>query len=73
MTNSKTPKLLRDHECPSVFGYALDRETLTPKRRLIDTQRAGDYGADPLGDGTFRMVPSGDVVSAEERDRRLGR
>lgn len=31
----------------------------------------GDYGADPLGDGTFRMVPSGDVVGYEERMRRL--
>lgn len=34
---------------------------------------AGDYGADPLGDGTFRMVPSGDIVSFEERNRRLNR
>ena len=33
--------------------------------------RAGDYGADPLGDGTFRMVPSGDIVDFEERNRRL--
>jgi len=31
-----------------------------------------DYGADPIGDGTFRMVPSGDIVSFEERNRRLG-
>ena len=31
----------------------------------------GDYDADPLGDGTFRMVPSGGVVSHEERNRRL--
>ena len=30
-----------------------------------------DYGADPIGDGTFRMVPSGDIVSFEERNRRL--
>ena len=35
-------------------------------------RRAGDYGADPLGDGTFRMVPSGDVVDLAERNRRLG-
>jgi hypothetical protein len=33
----------------------------------------GDYGADPLEDGTFRMVPSGDIVDAAERDRRLGK
>ena len=30
-----------------------------------------DYGSDPLGNGQFRMVPSGDVVGREERDRRL--
>jgi hypothetical protein len=30
-----------------------------------------DYGADPIGDGTFRMVPSGDIVNREERDNRL--
>jgi hypothetical protein len=29
-----------------------------------------DYGADPLGDGRFRMVPSGDIVDRAERDRR---
>lgn len=45
----------------------------TDIRRVIDLQNAGDYGADPLGDGTFRMVPSGDVVDYEERCRRLRR
>jgi hypothetical protein len=30
-----------------------------------------DYGADPVGDGTFRMMPSGDVVDWVERCRRL--
>ncbi len=30
-----------------------------------------DYGADPMGDGTFRMVPSGDIVDSAERNRRL--
>jgi hypothetical protein len=30
-----------------------------------------DYGADPLGDGMFRMVPSGDIVSFEEKEQRL--
>jgi len=30
-----------------------------------------DYGADPLGDGKFKMVPSGDIVGREERDSRL--
>ena len=32
-----------------------------------------DYGCDPIGDGTFRMVPSGDVVSAAEKEARLKR
>lgn len=32
-----------------------------------------DYGADPVGDGTFKMVPSGDIVSREERDKRLSK
>jgi hypothetical protein len=30
-----------------------------------------DYGCDPLGNGMFRMVPSGDIVDWEERCRRL--
>jgi hypothetical protein len=30
-----------------------------------------EYGTDPMGDGTVRMVPSGDVVTIEEADRRL--
>lgn len=32
-----------------------------------------DYGCDPLPDGTFRMVPSGDVVSSTEKEQRLGK
>lgn len=39
----------------------------------IDVSKAGDYGADPMGDGTFRMVPSGDIVDFAERQRRLAR
>lgn len=62
---------LRDQENPEVLGYELDRTTLTPKRNKVDTSKSGDYGADPVGDGTFRMVPSGDIVSFEERNRRL--
>ena len=30
-----------------------------------------DYGCDPIGDGTYKMVPSGDIVDYEERCRRL--
>lgn len=41
--------------------------------RQIDTAQRGDYGADPVGDGTFRMVPSGDIVELTERNARLSR
>jgi hypothetical protein len=53
-------------------GYKvdLDRRGALVRER-IDTNRPGDYGSDPLGDGTFRMVPSGDIVSFEEMRRRL--
>ena len=64
---------LRDMERPNVLGHDLDRATLTPLRERIDTSKPGDYGADPLRDGTFRMVPSGDVVSMEEKKRRLAK
>lgn len=57
----------------SGHGYVLDRETLTPVRERLNVTTPGDYGADPLGDGTFRMVPSGDIVDFEERCRRLAR
>jgi len=30
-----------------------------------------DYGSDPLGVDKFRMVPSGDIVDFEERNKRL--
>jgi hypothetical protein len=32
-----------------------------------------DYGADPMGDGTFRMAPSGDIVDFAESNRSPGR
>ena len=42
-------------------------------RPTVDLNRPGDYGADPIGDGRFRMVPSGDVVDFDERCRRINR
>jgi hypothetical protein len=30
-----------------------------------------DHGADPIGNGKFRMVPSGDIVTRDERDKRM--
>lgn len=54
------------------FGYELENEDGHLKvRRETIKESSGDYGADPLSDGTFRMVPSGDIVSFEERNRRL--
>ena len=67
----KPPKYLRDMETPKVLGYELDRETLTPIRRPIVNQPGKDYGCYPLGDGRFRMVPSGDIVDFAERNKRL--
>lgn len=62
------PTLIFGHEWASIeraqAGGSLGRK--------VDL-RAPDYGADPIGDGTFRMVPSGDVVGYDERCRRLER
>lgn len=55
-----------------VFGHAVGPRGVLV-RRPVDTSGRGDYGADPIGDGTFRMVPSGDIVDGDERDRRLRR
>ena len=71
MSKKRSDKL-RDQDQPEVLGYALDRTTLVPVRQTVDLRASGDYGADPIGDGTFRMVPSGDVVDYAERCRRLG-
>ena len=37
----------------------------------MQTNLVKDYGSDPLGDGKFKMVPSGDIVTREERDKRM--
>lgn len=55
------------------YTFTSGPDGTTVDRGTIDTARAGDYGADPIGDGKFRMVPSGDVVDLEERNRRLER
>lgn len=54
-------------------GYQLDMHNhgcLVPPNE-IKRIPGKDYGSDPIGDGTFRMVPSGDIVDFEERNRRL--
>ena len=47
-------------------------QSKTHKARVVDTSRTGDYGAEPIRDGTFCMIPSGDLVDMSERNRRLG-
>jgi len=57
----------------SGYDFTVGDQGTTVRRERIDLSSKQDYGADPLGDGTFRMVPSGDIVSYEERSRRLKR
>lgn len=53
-------------------GYKLDMHDHGHLVRKPMPEADGrDSGADPLGDGKFRMVPSGDVVDFEERNKRL--
>lgn len=66
------PFIARDTRQPLVVlgGYGIGQGggIIT---RPIDTTKAGDYGADPIGNGMFRMIPSGDIVDFAERTRRL--
>ena len=70
MSSRRKSSRRRGSRPTNVLGYDVD-ESMAPVRTRIDVARQGDYGADPVGDGTFRMVPSGDIVSYEERIRRL--
>ncbi len=60
----------KDYEI-SGHGFTSNSGNITLHRERIDLTSPGDYGADPMGDGTFRMVPSGDIVDWDERTRRL--
>jgi hypothetical protein len=51
------------------LSVGIDRETYISK--WVQTESGKDHGADPLGNGTFRMVPSGDIVDLAERNKRL--
>jgi len=48
---------------------AMQQGTYRPKP--ININKTGDTGADPIGDGLFKMVPSGDIVDFAERCKRL--
>lgn len=55
------------------FGYDVTPHGWLQRNDVVAAPRyvGADYGCDPLPDGTFRMVPTGDVVDAEEKERRL--
>ena len=66
-------KLPRERYMTVLGGYTLDMHNHGELiSQPLDLNKPGDYGCDPIGDGTFRMVPSGDIVDKIERDRRLG-
>lgn len=59
-----------------IFGYAWTdiqraQQGGSVHRPVKRIEPGKDYGADPVGDGTFRMAPSGDIVDFAERNRRL--
>ncbi len=63
-SNTGEPLVVLGHY-PIAEDGGIIRETLKP--------RSGDHGCDPLGDGKFRMVPSGDIVDTEDMRKRLRR
>jgi hypothetical protein len=54
-----------------VFGYKVNKRTGEIERDIIYYDEPGDSGADYLGDGMYRMWPSGDIVDYEEKCRRI--
>lgn len=56
-----------------MMAESVDMPSDTYLRRAVDTGAPGDHGADPIGDGTFKMIPSGDIVDFAERNKRLAR
>ena len=59
------PFIAKDTKEPLVVlgHYPIAEDGSIIRREVASSISADDYGCDPLGDGTFRMVPSGDVVS----------
>jgi hypothetical protein len=69
---------MSDDSTHRIFGYdwsSIQRAQQGGRlsKPIAPREPGTDYGADPMGDGTFRMVPSGDIVDFEERNRRLAR
>ena len=69
---TEKPFIARDTKEPLevLGGYKLgeDGDII---RETISAKDGTDYGCDPLPDGKYRMVPSGDIVDYAERCRRL--
>ena len=62
-----------------IFGHSWDTVKKVQQKQgslnkpITQTAPGEDYGADPLGNGKFKMAPSGDIVDFDERCRRLKR
>tara|TARA_R110000751_G_scaffold69608_7_gene141304 strand:- start:422 stop:622 length:201 start_codon:yes stop_codon:yes gene_type:complete len=64
----------KDRYMTVLGAYTLDMEQHGKLLRdKVDTSKTGDYGCDPLGDGLFRMVPSGDIVDLVEMQKRTNK
>lgn len=50
-------------------SMGLPSDTYTQRR--VNTSRPGDCGTDPAENGMVRMVPSGDIVTVAEAQKRL--
>lgn len=65
-------RLPRERYMTILGGYKLDMHDHGHLvRKPMPVANGRDDGSDPLGDGTFRMVPSGDIVDYAERCKRL--
>ena len=67
------PFIAKDTKQPLVVlgGYRIGQGGAIMPDYVPALRPGQDYGCDPVGDGTFRMVPSGDIVSGEEKESRL--
>ena len=54
-----------------LMAHSMGLDTETYITKPINVMAPGDYGCDPMGDGTFKMIPSGDIVDYEEMKKRL--
>jgi hypothetical protein len=66
MRDRKTGETIRP------FGYDLDSRSGIIRGTLPPRVQERDYGSDPIEDGIHvRMIPSGEIVTAEEARKRL--